>query len=135
MRHSAETRAKIAATMRGRLFGPETRARMSAAKRLRLPPDDLAAAIRLYEEMPLILLEQRMGYGRRLLARVLRENGVTLRPAGFQARGMSAEQQIKIGQMLAGGHKPDAIAALLGLPLAEVEAVARRHQPARAARR
>jgi hypothetical protein len=39
---------------------------------------------------------------------------------------MSAEQQIKAQQMLAGGHKPDAIAAALGVAKPAVEALVQR---------
>lgn len=84
MKHSAETRAKIAAAMLGRRASPETRAKMSATRRVTLPPEEMAEAIRLHTRMPLTLLEARMGYDRRLLARELRAHGVPLRPAGFQ---------------------------------------------------
>jgi transcriptional regulator len=48
---------------------------------------------------------------------------------------VSAEQQIKAQQMLAGGHKPDAIAASLGVATAAVQALAQRLQAAKKPRR
>lgn len=103
MSHSAETRAKLlaahwsrcpvkraaviaklSATLQGRSVGAETRIRMSAAHLLTPPPADVDAMIELYPAMGLIPLSQRMGYDRRVIERVLRERGVTIRPAGFQ---------------------------------------------------
>jgi transposase len=48
---------------------------------------------------------------------------------------MSAEQQMQAQAMLAGGHKPDAVAAHLGVATAAVEALVKRLAAAKAGRR
>ena len=48
---------------------------------------------------------------------------------------MSAEQQIQAQQMLAGGHKPESIAAVLRVSTAAVEALAQRLQASRKPRK
>lgn len=45
---------------------------------------------------------------------------------------MTAEDQRRAQQMLAGGHKPDSIATLLRVPVTEVEALQRRLQGSKA---
>ncbi len=90
---SPETRAKIAAKARGRVVAPETRAKIRAAHRLDPPPEDVAEAKRLYPQMSLTLLAERMGYCRRLLTRALRAAGVAIRPSGFQPGNTLGQMQ------------------------------------------
>lgn len=83
---SAETRAKMRAAAQRRRHSAETRAKISAVQRLNPPQGEVALMVRLYQQMGVRPLALRMGYNHHLVARVLREQGVALRPAGFQRR-------------------------------------------------
>jgi hypothetical protein len=80
----AAVTAKIAAKMRGVVQSPETRAKRAASMRLNPPEADVRAIIRAYETMGLEAVVERVGYHRKVVERVLRENDVPIRPAGFQ---------------------------------------------------
>jgi hypothetical protein len=84
VKHSAETRAKMAAKARGRVVHPETRAKMRASHLLQPPEEHVQAMIELYAVASMDAVCERIGYHRKVVRRVLTERGITIRPAGFQ---------------------------------------------------
>lgn len=78
-RLSEEGRARIAAAQAGRHVSAETRAKMSAAQRLRPRPEEVALMVSLYPTASLRAIGWHVGYGKTVVRRALDDAGVALR--------------------------------------------------------